>query len=86
MNQNWQWDGSIDTANDVKTVMYCKWQVWTWSPVYWGQKSPQGAHVEKQEGHAAEGKEGIMAVIDIGSTGRESDGVRESFRRQAIHL
>lgn len=42
--------------------------------------------MEKQEGHAAEGKEGIMAVTDIGSTGRESDGVRESLRRQAIHL
>lgn len=48
MNQKWQRNGSIDTANanDATTVMYCKWQVWTWSPFYWGQKSPRGAHVE----------------------------------------
>ena len=35
-----------------------------------GQKCPEGAHVGKWE-HADEGKGGIMAIIDIGGTGRE---------------
>ena len=38
------------------------------------------------EKHAEKGSEGIMAVIDIGSAGRQSDGIWESLRRQAVHL
>lgn len=40
-----------------------------------GQECPKGAHEGKMGGTCRGGREGIIAIIDIASTGRESDGI-----------
>lgn len=69
----------------MTTMMYRRWHVQILSPFCKGQKLPEGSTCEKKISWMQK-MERNHSRLWYWSTGRESDGIWELLRRQAVHL